>query len=352
MKKIILIGAAPCVIADIEKVPGYGEFDFLAIGMDAVNKGKWPVKFMATYHPEDIPEAVRRRKKIGGNVDYKVVSHEAGPGIDIIEPYEAPSGSSALLATLFAIREGYELIILCGCPLNEAAYVCFQEGWTKMKGRLKGRVFSMSGWTREFLGDPPKTMKKSVALSARANNFLIILGGAPKAMGDLAGIADHDRFDFMLVGAGSAPTILIPRLSYHVSHENDFNAVIEARSRAGLNVDYATYSNNVYKLVQNHVPEMTGPTCARDCNPRYRGDDARNLHHFSGSSAMLGLKVGLRLGYQKIVMAGTPMDEDHYTAFQRGWDWISDLLKRCPVRGMSGHPEKLLGRYTEEWLNG
>ena len=183
--------------------------------------------------------------------------------------------------------------------------------------------------------------------------ILLIVGSAPCVLDDLAALPGHDRFDFMLIGAGSPATLNIQHLSHHVSHENDFGAINERRGYNGLNTNYATFSNRPHPYPGLQVwPELTPPTCAYDCNPRFASDDPRNLHHYSGSSAMLGLKVGLRLGYRKIILAGVPINEGHYAAFQVGWRLNADLLRRCPVRSMSGFTRELLGEYTEEWLNG
>lgn len=154
MKKILITGAAPCAIADIERVPVYFEYDFMAIGLDAVDKYAWPIKYVATYHPTEIDKIRERRKAIGGNLDYKMVGHESMPGIDIVEPYRPPSGSSALLGALVAIKLKYDVIILCGCPIDVAPYLPFQQGWIKLESEVKGKVYSMSGWTMKFLGAP------------------------------------------------------------------------------------------------------------------------------------------------------------------------------------------------------
>jgi hypothetical protein len=56
---------------------------------------------------------------------------------------------------------GYKRIILCGCPLigfnkGNQSYAPFQKGWEKNGEELKPFVRSMSGFTREFLGEPDK----------------------------------------------------------------------------------------------------------------------------------------------------------------------------------------------------
>ena len=139
-----------------QQIPG----DWMAVGAEAVDlfPEGW-LMYMATYHPEDIPKGLERRKACGGNIDYKIVSHEEHEGIDIVVPFDPPSGSSALLGSLAGLQLGYKKIILCGCPLrNEGAlgreYQQYHKGWVAKYNFVMGRVKSMSGWTRDFLGEP------------------------------------------------------------------------------------------------------------------------------------------------------------------------------------------------------
>lgn len=158
---LIIAGAAPNLHVDIAAVPRSGccDYDFMAIGFDVVDKLAWPILYMATYHPEDIPEARARRERFGGNTDYQVISMEKKEGVDIVIPFKPPSGSSALLGTLAAFKLGYKRIILCGCPLDGknikgGSYESFRIGWEAAEKEMNDRVRSMSGWTRDFLGAP------------------------------------------------------------------------------------------------------------------------------------------------------------------------------------------------------
>ena len=168
MNKILLItGSAPCVADDIfsalfiatKSNNSYRDIDFMAIGLSSVDKHIRHIKYMATYHPAEIPEIKKRREAVGGNIDYLVISHEKKPGVDILEPFIPPTGSSSHLGALAAIRLGYKKIILCGCPLegntsngNDAKV--FRDGWTAKIDIVKDEVRSMSGWTKELLGYP------------------------------------------------------------------------------------------------------------------------------------------------------------------------------------------------------
>lgn len=162
---MIITGSAPCVQEDIDALAGLGHYrcDWMAVGLDAVDKYPWPIKYVVTYHPDDLPGIHQRRKAFGGNLDFDVINYDpprqvselVKDGVVVLSvPYKSPTGSSALCGALAGIQMGYERIILCGCPLTDAKYIVFQAGWTAKKAELNDRVRSMSGWTRELLGAP------------------------------------------------------------------------------------------------------------------------------------------------------------------------------------------------------
>lgn len=158
-KPLVITGSHPQVCDDINGLPKIG-YDFMAIGLDAVNKYHHNIKYCATYHPIEIPEIKERRRVFGGNTDFLFISHEERAGVDIcIKDWWQPSGSSALLGAQAALRIGYTRIVLCGCPLagsngKHGAYDTFRQGWIKVMPAIKPYVRSMSGWTMERLGVP------------------------------------------------------------------------------------------------------------------------------------------------------------------------------------------------------
>lgn len=181
MQTLIIIGSAPCIGEDLAALEqlmigraGHDESDhpacleecdYMLIGLDSVDKYLGPVQYLCTFHPDDIPACLQRRSAAGGNTDYQVIAHKACeehhpdikyPGVDIIHPYEPPTGSSSLLGVLAAVKFGYQRIILAGCPLDVIPYITFQRGWEAHLDRYVGKVRSLSGWTRNFLGYPTK----------------------------------------------------------------------------------------------------------------------------------------------------------------------------------------------------
>jgi hypothetical protein len=172
-KILIIIGSAPCVTEDIASLLCAMNLDpcscsYMLIGLDAVEKHPAHAEYFATYHPSDIGPAFGRRKAAGANTDYMIIAHQphidASTGrdlVDLIIPFEPPTGSSALLGVLAGIKLGYEKIIVCGCPLmgkndKQYDYANFRAGWTAKLAMIKDKTRSMSGWTKELLGAPTK----------------------------------------------------------------------------------------------------------------------------------------------------------------------------------------------------
>lgn len=117
-----------------------------------------PIRWWVSYHPDAFyHEAwnVQRRNK-GGNQDYTVVTHQRHVGLERsgldCRQFAGPSctGSSALLAVLFGLSQGYGSILLAGVPLS-GDYETFRDGWRLQANVLRGRVRSLSGWTKTFL---------------------------------------------------------------------------------------------------------------------------------------------------------------------------------------------------------
>lgn len=78
-------------------------------------------------------------------------------------PHRLSSGPTAALIAVEGL--GYDRAILCGVPLDDSGYCegyptrpCKHSGhrepMLQVIDRFKGRVFSMSGWTRKVLGEP------------------------------------------------------------------------------------------------------------------------------------------------------------------------------------------------------
>jgi hypothetical protein len=120
------------------------------------------------------------------------------------------------------------------------------------------------------------------------------------------------------------------------------------------------------------IAQAMPETVLKHCwNPHSKGFHVRwhrtGITGWDGTSANLGLKIGVSVGYLKIVLAGCPMDDsgNWYSPIlkendiKRGknhkghlWKW-TEIATR-PVsrlsRSMSGETAKLLGEPTTSWL--
>lgn len=157
------MGIAPCLEEDLAAIKDHDLYDFMAIGLDCSDRVSFDIQHATSYHTNEFVQFEERRRKIGGNLSYITHSHQAP--CDRLWPLVAPSphsGSSAFLGAQAGVGMGYKKIILCGCPMtganhdpkNKERYEVFQAGWIKFKDMLQGKVRSMSGWTKEFLGCP------------------------------------------------------------------------------------------------------------------------------------------------------------------------------------------------------
>lgn len=113
------------------------------------------IDFLVTYHPLELGNRERwlnRRKQAGGNADFQIVSHQPGKWVDLVQPKPGgpSSGSSAFLAAMFLLGRGFRKIVLAGVPLS-GAYAKYRRAWEHHRASLAGRVFSVSGWTHDFL---------------------------------------------------------------------------------------------------------------------------------------------------------------------------------------------------------
>jgi len=116
----------------------------------------YPIQHWATLHPEGLPAWIRARAERGHSLDFEVWT-EPLPGWD--------KGSSGLHAVGMALEVGYGPVVLCGMPMTDGAH--FHDAspwpvagehwpaWEAQADAMRGRVFSMSGRTRDLLGAPP-----------------------------------------------------------------------------------------------------------------------------------------------------------------------------------------------------
>lgn len=126
------------------------------------------LKLWASLHPEKLGRWQRERK---GNPDYIACAHKGhfDARIDLIANEIWYGTSGLFLIQVAAIMFGYTRIIACGMPIADKPHYFdqaqwdgvsrYRRGWTEavQQPELKDRVRSMSGWTRELVGEPTQS---------------------------------------------------------------------------------------------------------------------------------------------------------------------------------------------------
>jgi len=170
------------------------------------------------------------------------------------------------------------------------------------------------------------------------SDILIILGGAECMLEDLENVDFEDLTwaDYMAIN--SAGIEYLRPIEHWVSyHPNLFAGYEEQRREKGGNLDYITHSHIGHMHEGRQMVTHIWPL--PKYNPGYT--DFR-----SGSSTLLGVEVGLALGYRRIIVCGAPLLEDKYKVYQEGWRRALPVLAGR-VRSMSGWTKELLDIKTK-----
>jgi hypothetical protein len=164
----LVLGGASCVWDDaFEAIEKFNPGLFVACN-DIGTRWSGPLDAWVTLHPEKMAKWRSERAAQGFSEAFEHVAAEDGhAGIDRVADYRWPgmtaSGSSGLFAVKIALEKA-DKVILAGVPMTPTAHFfddapwahvrSFNEAWKTMQPFLKGKVASMSGWTRELLGGP------------------------------------------------------------------------------------------------------------------------------------------------------------------------------------------------------
>lgn len=164
--KAIILGGARCLAADMAAARELFEPD-LVIATNHAGRDQARVDHWVTFHPELFPMwvAARERRALPGGYQLWTAKHKKVPrGLEVCH-VKGCGGSSSLLAVVVGEHLGCTHMVCCGVPLlaDEAHYDKagpwadarkYYPAWEKHLPRLKERVRSMSGWTRDLLGPP------------------------------------------------------------------------------------------------------------------------------------------------------------------------------------------------------
>lgn len=163
-KRAIVLGSADTLQSDLDSIGNMQEG--AAIIVVNYTGFKYPIHadYWVTLHPECWKDWPQMRKDAGYNMDFKSIGYNSQnktpEGMD--RGSSDWGGMSGLFAVKCAFEEGFEEVILCGVPMTETPYfwgnelhykiLPYRAGWEKHIDKLKGRVYSQSGWTKELLG--------------------------------------------------------------------------------------------------------------------------------------------------------------------------------------------------------
>ena len=197
---MLVVGSAPCLFEDWTRASLIRPFAATMLVNGACTALK-NAEHMLCGHEEKAEFFVRERKRVFPDAPIRVHAcchpHRVGqykqmfPSVTDWHPHECGvAATSASKAAKIALLMGYDEVILCGCPMDQEGYfpgeakvpqhvMCARIGDFGMafggkvpvqetrivKGyreklkilaqtEFKGRVFSMSGYTRQCLGEP------------------------------------------------------------------------------------------------------------------------------------------------------------------------------------------------------
>lgn len=159
--RVLVIGSGHTVKEDLKQL-NLSAFDAV-IGVNQAAIDFPFVDYHITLHPEKYVD-----KKAA-----TLISHRPGIGIDAYMnsrwKFGSNSGSSSLFAVKFALEKlEASFVLLAGVPLEGPHYYLptqwsgsarFQKTWQAVYPLLRGKVYSLSGWTAKLLNglDQPKS---------------------------------------------------------------------------------------------------------------------------------------------------------------------------------------------------
>lgn len=174
----LVIGGAECAGDDLKKALALFTPDKIYAAND-IGAHVERLDVWCSLHPEFMDKWEEERKKRGLPNGYEIVAplstevgmHGAKGRITRRISYRWPgmtsSASSGIYAAKVALNDGFDRVVLAGIPMQQEANHfargkawlqrdCFLPGFEKATPFMLGRVKSMSGLTRDILGNPTK----------------------------------------------------------------------------------------------------------------------------------------------------------------------------------------------------
>lgn len=177
MRTALIIGGADNVWEDAEAALSLFTPD--AVFAVKTMIAHWPLKvdYGVTLHPEWTAKWLRERARITGRSDADKIEIWAHKPFGTVVQKVTPDwqGSSGLFAVKIALEEKFDGIVLAGVPMDNrkhftkpgawSSFQIFLKGWQVHMPELRDKVRSMSGWTKEHLGEPTPEWLSALGVS-------------------------------------------------------------------------------------------------------------------------------------------------------------------------------------------
>uniref|UniRef100_A0A6H1ZU01 Uncharacterized protein n=1 Tax=viral metagenome TaxID=1070528 RepID=A0A6H1ZU01_9ZZZZ len=167
---LLIIGSAPCVRDDLKRFDKTHRGDRMAVNDPAMHY-TGSLEHLVSMHHEYFHCWLdfRYGHNYGNGKRVMTHSYRAGSGVDVAWSILNVGGTSGLYACMVGLALGYERIILAGMPMDNSGHYFdlagpltdFEHGnaiatvWKESRNNyFKDRVRSLSGRTREWLGEP------------------------------------------------------------------------------------------------------------------------------------------------------------------------------------------------------
>lgn len=166
MTVAFVLGGATCVWDDFSKALDLAEPDVFVAVNEVGCKWVGPLDYWVTLHSEKFHTWARKRNVHEYTSVFPMTARGNGYGCDVYYDHNrfGHCGSSGHFGALVALDLAEaDRVILCGVPLtSDAGHIDgrpswddadeFRYVWNASLPYFRGRVTSMSGWTRELLG--------------------------------------------------------------------------------------------------------------------------------------------------------------------------------------------------------
>lgn len=155
-REVLILGGAECLASDLAAL---GEWSGPVMAVNESGIAAPRLDLWVSLHPNKLHFWMLKR----GKWDFLSCGIHKKFG-DYCDFYQEPrwNGSSGLYAVDVALSLGASGAVLCGVPMDGSKnahrgkewtpFEHYRKGWIDALPTLKGRVTSMSGWTREVLG--------------------------------------------------------------------------------------------------------------------------------------------------------------------------------------------------------